>query len=100
MTEVNDMQELRAGIDSSPEAVVVLTQPSWCVPCRRLKPHLEKLEQKHNVLVVDLDTVPAAIAEFEVRGVPRVMLYRNGEYTTDLEGRTVVQLTKEINDAG
>jgi thioredoxin-like negative regulator of GroEL len=83
------------------DVLVMLTQPKTCVPCRRLRPHIDKLNEGGlSVLYVDLDRVPEAMVAYGIRSVPTVYLYpKDGDEERtfiELKGRTVVQLQKEI----
>lgn len=100
MLEVESMTHLQSVLTENDGVVVTLTQPRTCVPCRRLKPHLEKAaEQRQDLVfvVVDLDIVPEAISKFELMSVPTVKLFRAGEFEKNLEARTVLPLLSEIN---
>lgn len=80
------------------DEVVVKYWAEWCGPCRSMAPHYEKLaEQNDSVfLSVDVDKAPWATSEYGVRGVPTVMLFRNGEYVKNINGKTVVQMSAEL----
>lgn len=98
--DINSLAELDKALNSTAHAVVVFTQPNTCVPCKRLKPHLDKLADKYAdpaILIVDLDAVPDAMIEYELLSVPQVKLFRDGQYSKDLAGRTVVKLEQELN---
>lgn len=89
-------------IDTNDVAVVYFTAPAWCVPCRKFAPHFEKAsEQAEAVFVkVDVDQAePDVLEEFAVQSVPTVKLFRNGQYVTDLQARTVVPFVNEIHNA-
>lgn len=55
----------------------------WCQPCKRLVPVLEAVAEKHNgqlrVVKVDLDANPDLGAEYRVRGLPTLMLFKDGK---------------------
>lgn len=86
-TVVENIEELYT--DKADGTVVVLfTQPATCVPCRQFKPHFERaagtaVDKKF--LYVDLDTVPDAGIDFEIRAVPTVKLYENGTFVRDIK---------------
>lgn len=56
---------------------------AWCGPCKLLSPIVEKLadelEGKVKVGKVDIDTSPNITAQYGIRGVPTVMVFKNGE---------------------
>ncbi len=98
--EVNSLSDLQDTIDKQARVLVVFTQPVTCVPCRQLKPHLEKFAEKHAdplIVTVDLDMVPEAIVEYDLSTVPTRHLYENGRFVRNVEAKTIVQLENELN---
>ena len=69
-------------IMKSPNAVVKFTA-SWCGPCQTLKPIMEKLSDemsdKFKFYDHDIDANPNSPTKFGVRGVPTVLIFKNGE---------------------
>jgi thioredoxin 1 len=55
----------------------------WCGPCKTLKPILEDVKtemgQKANVIKVDVDRNPVAAQNFQIRGVPTLIIFKNGK---------------------
>ena len=55
----------------------------WCGPCKMLEPAIkavhEKLGDKISFLKVDIDKNPKAANAFGIRGVPTLILFRDGE---------------------
>lgn len=98
--ETDSLDELRSIIDSNDEVVVDFMAMAWCVPCQRFAPHFEKAADKSDAtfVAVDVDKVPAVVAEYGVQGVPTVQHFRNGDYVQHLRGRTVVQLLSELGE--
>ena len=66
---------------SGPLVLVKFGAP-WCEPCRTMAPLLQQLEQKYRQLrVVDVntDTSPSVSTHFAIRGLPTLILFRNGQ---------------------
>ena len=55
----------------------------WCGPCKMIAPILEEVakdyEGKLIIAKVDVDANPAVPAKFGIRGIPTLILFKNGE---------------------
>ena len=55
----------------------------WCGPCKMMEPALKavhaKLGDKVSFLKVDIDKNPSAANAYGIRGVPTLILFRDGE---------------------
>ena len=64
--------------------MVVLFGAPWCGPCRAIKPGVEdeaRMRPKVTSLYLDVDDreVARVCAEYQVRGVPTIMAFHDGE---------------------
>ncbi|MFC4352494.1 thioredoxin TrxA [Fodinicurvata halophila] len=62
--------------------VVVDFWAEWCGPCKMISPALEEISQaldgKITVAKVNIDENPATPAKYGVRGIPTLMLFKDG----------------------
>jgi thioredoxin 1 len=84
---------------NAPVAYLLEFGATWCQPCRRLEPELEKLEGMLAGSVkfgqADVDVAPDLAAQFGVMGVPTVILFQQGQAVARLTG---YQPLKKLQD--
>ncbi len=55
----------------------------WCGPCKTMAPELKKFVDTHKekvrVLKVDIDKNRASAEQFNIQGVPTLILFKNGK---------------------
>jgi thioredoxin 1 len=78
--------------DSSIKDGVVLVDfwAQWCAPCRRLAPTVDQLADEYDgkltVAKMDIDENPSTPMRFMVRGIPTLLLFKNGELKETIVG--------------
>lgn len=86
VTEVSFSHEVLA----SKEPVLVDFSAVWCGPCKLLDPIVEQLASewagKIKVVKLDVDTSPNIAMQFQVMGVPTLMLFVDGKTKERLVG--------------
>jgi len=79
LTEINFDEEVLA----SEIPVIVDYWAPWCGPCRLLGPVIEQIAEERSATIkvakVNVDGEPALAERAGVRGIPFVVLYRDGE---------------------
>src|SRR5690349_18924026 len=62
----------------------------WCGPCRALAPKLEELATelgaKLKVVKLNIDENPQMPAQFNVRGIPTMILFKDGKAVDQIVG--------------
>lgn len=58
----------------------------WCGPCKMLMPVLESIEDKINIIKVDIDKFEDLALEYRIMSVPTLMFFKDGEKVKELVG--------------
>jgi thioredoxin len=72
---------------------------TWCAPCKRMSPILDKMEDEFKSIKfvsVDVDQIPAIAQKFKVRMLPTLLLLKNGREMNRING---VVLTDPLRKA-
>lgn len=82
LIEVND-QNFEAEVLQSNRPVLVDFSATWCGPCQRQLPVMEKFAsdnfERVKVCKIDVDDSPETTAKFGIRGVPAILLFNQGK---------------------
>jgi thioredoxin 1 len=67
---------------------------AWCGPCKMIAPLLDEISEdyagKIKVCKMDVDSNPETSVKFNVRGIPTLLIFKNG----NIEGTKVGALSK------
>src|SRR3989338_932017 len=70
--------------------IVVDFWAEWCMPCRMLKPVLEKLEAEYKgkfiLAKVNVEEAPTVSDKLSITSIPCVKMFKNGKVINELKG--------------
>ncbi|WOC16035.1 thioredoxin [Pseudochrobactrum sp. MP213Fo] len=74
----------------SAEPVVVDFWAEWCGPCKMIAPALEEIATEMagqvKIAKVNIDENPELAAQYGVRSIPTLLLFKNGEIAANMVG--------------
>jgi len=86
----------------SDRPVLVDFWAAWCAPCRMLAPTVEAVAEKYassaRVVKVNVDDNPSVSQRFGIKGIPTLILFKNGKEEERVVGATSEQAISRMLD--
>jgi thioredoxin 1 len=99
VTEENFEQEVL----KSSTPVLVDFWAAWCAPCRTIAPTVEQIAQDYagraQVVKVDVDESGDIAARYNIRGIPTLLLFKDGMIKDQIVGATSKDIITRMIDA-
>lgn len=95
ITDLNFQQEVL----QSDKVTLIDLWAEWCGPCRLMSPVTEELAQEYQGRAVvgklNVDDNPNVPLNYNVRGIPTFLLFKNGELKEKIVGTQTKQFLKD-----
>ena len=86
----------------SDRPVLVDFWAAWCAPCRMLAPTVEAIAEKYansaRVVKLNVDDNPSVSQRFGIKGIPTLILFKNGKEEERVVGATSEQAISRMLD--
>ncbi len=89
-------------IEGTDVPVLVDFYADWCGPCRSMAPHVDELARVNLgaalVAKIDTDRATATAARFQIRGIPTVIVFREGHESARQSGAVPLATLQALLD--
>ncbi|MEE9614921.1 MAG: thioredoxin TrxA [Thermodesulfobacteriota bacterium] len=108
--DMKNMENIVNVTDSSFETEVLKSEvpavidfwAEWCAPCKAIAPIIEEMagnyEGKIKIAKMNVDENPGTPGKYGVRGIPTLILFKNGEVVDQLVGAVPKAKIQELID--
>lgn len=92
-------------IINQPKPVLVDFFAEWCGPCKMMSPILkevkDELGENVSIIKIDVDKNPSLASQYQVRGVPTLVLYNKGQQVWRQSGlvqkREIISIIQKVS---
>ncbi len=99
--EITDT-EFETEVLKAEEPVLVYFWASWCGPCRLVSPSVKWIAETYSdrlkVIKMEVDPNPETVKQYQIEGVPALLLFKNGQVTQSHEGAIGKQSLQALVD--
>src|SRR4029434_8565161 len=101
VSEVTDTS-FETEVLKSDQPVLVDFWAAWCAPCRMLAPTVEAVAEKYagnaRVMKLNVDDNPSVSQRFGIKGIPTLILFKNGKEEERVVGATSEHAISRMSD--
>jgi thioredoxin 1 len=94
-----NQDNFKDGILNSDKPSMVDFYAEWCGPCKAIAPVISNLEEEYNgkvnVVKIDVDSNPQLAIDYDIRSVPTLLFFKNGNVVNTIKGAVPKQKLQE-----
>ena len=103
MTQIFNEKQLEDVLIGNPDVLIVIDfSATWCGPCKRIAPEVDKLERKYDfeikVFKVDVDECSEIAETMKVTAMPTFIYYKNNVEVARKVGANLSEIEKLIQE--
>lgn len=99
LSEISD-NTFESEVLQSSSPVLVDFWATWCGPCKAMAPKLEEISATYNgkvkIMKMDVDQNREIPARFGIRGIPTLILFKNGKMLDQIVGNQPKEVIEEL----
>ena len=99
--EVGD-RNFEAEVLNSQVPVLIDFWAAWCAPCRMLAPVVDAIAEKYDgkakIAKLNVDENMLTSGKYNIRGIPTLLLFKNGEVKEQIVGNTTKDTISKMID--
>lgn len=84
-------------IISTHKLIMIDFWAEWCGPCKKFTPVIEDFTQNHSIWLgkVNIDENQTSMEKYDIRSIPTVLLFKDGEVVKRLSGAYPTHVLEE-----